>query len=252
MSITDNKIEQFHTDGYFVLESVIPDEHLALLRRACQSAIEKMDAEMDAQGTDVIGINHRNQRYFIGAAASTFVDLRRFVFSDLMASTCRSVLGDTVYFKSDQFVVKHGKTSMEFAWHQDSGYAQQRIGDHPEILSCWCALDDVSEANGTVYMLPMRRLGDKRVVDHERMAETNDLVGYFGDDPGEPVIMSAGGMAVFSGMTFHRSGANPTGKPRRVYLAQYTAAPMPGDDPADTNELFVQNGRIVDAHRGPA
>lgn len=245
MNIPESKIEQFHRDGYFVLESVIPDEHLELLRRVCQSAIESKNAEMDAQGTDVIGISHRDQRYFIRAMPS-FPELREFALGDLMASIGRSILGDTIYFKSDQYVVKYGRSEMSFSWHQDSGYAQKRIGDHPELMGCWCALDDVSEENGTVYFLPKQRFGHGQVVDHVKVEETNDLAGYFGDDPGEPVIAPAGSIAVFSSLTFHRSGTNLSGNQRRVYLAQYTAEPMPGGDSIDANKMFVQDGRLVE------
>jgi hypothetical protein len=43
--------------------------------------------------------------------------------------------------------------------------------------------------------------------------DTNDLVGYSVDDPGDPVIMPAGSMACFSS-TLHRSGANTTDRVR--------------------------------------
>jgi hypothetical protein len=52
------------------------------------------------------------------------------------------------------------------------------------------------------------------------------MVGYFGDDPGVPVIAPAGSIAVFSSVCFHRSGANTTDRTRRVYLAQYSAEPI--------------------------
>ena len=47
-----------------------------------------------------------------------------------------------------------------------------------------------------------------------------------GSDPGEPVFVPAGSMAVFSHQTLHRSGANTTNRMRRVYLAQYSCAPI--------------------------
>lgn len=247
MIIHEEKITQFHTDGYFILDSVIPDEHLELLRQNCEAAIVQKNAAMDELGTDVMGITHRNQRYFLGKAAQGFPELRQFLFSELMGDICQAVLGGTVYFKSDQFVVKYGMSSMEFSWHQDSGYSQKRLGDHPEILTFWCPLDDVDEGNGTIYVLPMQRFGKKEVVDHVKMEGTNDLVGYFGDDPGEPIIAAAGSLVVFSSLTFHRSGANSSGRQRRIYTPQYTAEPMPGNDPSDTNELFLQDGvrRVV-------
>ncbi len=55
---------------------------------------------------------------------------------------------------------------------------------------------------------------------------TNDRIGYEGKDPGEPVFVPAGSLAVFSHQTLHRSGSNTTKNMRRVYLAQYSCAPI--------------------------
>jgi ectoine hydroxylase-related dioxygenase (phytanoyl-CoA dioxygenase family) len=81
-----------------------------------------------------------------------------------------------------------------------------------------------------VYLLPYSRAGTRNVVAHVRDAETNDLVGYFGDDPGDPVIVPAGSIACFSTTVFHRSGPNTTDRKRRVYVAQYTAEPLLSED----------------------
>ena len=54
--VTDEQKQQFMDEGYFILESVIPEHHLELLRSQCQAFIDKKDAQMDALGTDVQGI----------------------------------------------------------------------------------------------------------------------------------------------------------------------------------------------------
>ena len=41
------------------------------------------------------------------------------------------------------------------------------------------------------------------------------MVGYFGDDPGDPVIVPAGSIACFSSTLFSRSGINATDRMRR-------------------------------------
>jgi ectoine hydroxylase-related dioxygenase (phytanoyl-CoA dioxygenase family) len=86
----------------------------------------------------------------------------------------------------------------------------------------------MSEANGTIYVLPYERAGMTAddLLTHTVEAGTNDKVGYHGDDPGDPVIVPAGSIAVFSSRTFHRSGTNTTDKMRRSYLAQYSAEPI--------------------------
>src|SRR5437879_415527 len=51
---------------------------------------------------------------------------------------------------------------------------------------------DMSEENGTISVLPFSRAGTREVTDHVKDPVLNDLVGYFGDDPGDPVIVPAG------------------------------------------------------------
>lgn len=243
--LTDEHRRQYETDGYFVLESVISEPHLQLLRDCCQAAIDEMDAQMDREGTDSLGINHRGKRYFVGQSYRNHPELAEFLFSDLMAAICRATLGDTAYLHNDQYVVKCEKTGMSFAWHQDGAYVHARIGDHPECITCWCTLDDVNEENGTVYLSPASRFGKRELVEHRRDPETNDRIGYFGDDPGDPVIAAAGSVAVFSSLVFHRSGANPSGSQRRVYLAQYAPAPIqnrPNEWPQYFAEPFLRQG----------
>jgi ectoine hydroxylase-related dioxygenase (phytanoyl-CoA dioxygenase family) len=145
------------------------------------------------------------------------------LFSDYMADICRATLGPDAYLFNEQYVIKAAEKGMQFAWHQDSGY----VGfPHREYLSCWCALDDMTVENGTVFMLPYERAGVRSTVKHTTQEGTNDQVGYHGNDPGDPVICPAGSIAVFSSNCFHRSGTNTTSKMRRVYLAQYSAEPI--------------------------
>ena len=160
-------------------------------------------------------------RLFFG----TFTFSLFFLFGDLMAELTHAVLGDEVYLFHEQYVVKAADKKTKFGWHQDSGYVGHY---HKPYLSCWCALDDMSAANGTISILPYSRAGMKPddLFDHELDEETNDKVGYKGDDPGDLVEFPAGSIAVFSSRTFHKSGANTTDKMRRSYLAQYSAEPI--------------------------
>jgi ectoine hydroxylase-related dioxygenase (phytanoyl-CoA dioxygenase family) len=224
--ITTEHVRRFRDEGFFVLESVLPQTELELLRSECQRFIDERDREMDRLGVDKLDLDHRGSRYFVHAYAKS-PDIERFLRSDFMVEIARAALGDTVYLFNEQYVVKAAEHGMTFSWHQDSGFVEY---DHRPYLTCWIALDDVTEANGTVYLLPYSRAGTRNVVEHVRNEETNDLVGYFGDDPGDPVIVPAGSIACFSTTVFHRSGPNTTDRMRRVYVAQYTAEPLLSED----------------------
>ena len=133
---------------------------------------------------------------------------------------------------------------MHFSWHQDSGYIDF---PHRPYLTCWCTLDDVTEKNGTVYILPFSQSESRERIEHTIDPETNDRVGYHGDNPGIPVILPAGSIAAFWSTALHRSGANTTSNPRRIFLAQYSSEPIRSPEGKDWRwvEPLLVNGEHV-------
>ena len=224
--ITRAQLEQFRDEGFLVLKNVMPKSDLEALRDECERLVAERDREMDRLGVDTIDLDHRGSRYFIHAHGKSPA-VERFLHSDLMARIARAALGPTVYLFNEQYVVKAAERGMKFGWHQDSGFIPYA---HRPYLTCWVALDDVTEENGTVYLLPYSRAGTRDFVEHVHDEETNDLIGYFGDDPGDPVIVPAGSVVSFSSTLFHRSGPNTTDQMRRVYVAQYSAEPILTED----------------------
>jgi ectoine hydroxylase-related dioxygenase (phytanoyl-CoA dioxygenase family) len=224
--ITSPHARRFREEGFFVLEGAVPPSDLDVLRGECQRFVDERDREMTRLGVDTLDLCHRGRRYFVHAYGKSPA-VERFLFSDLMAQTARAALGDTVYLFNEQYVVKAAERGMAFGWHQDSGFIPY---PHQPYLTCWIPLDDVTETNGTVYLLPYPRAGTRDVVEHRRDETTNDLIGYFGNDPGEPVIAPAGSLVCFSSTLLHRGGPNATGHPRRVYIAQYSAEPILNED----------------------
>ncbi len=225
MIVTVSQREQYRRDGWFILERVIPAAVLAGLREECGRLVAAQDARMEAKGVQTEGISHYRKRYFISNGWRESAAITDFLFSDLMAEVGRAALGEDVFLFHEQYVVKAAERGTKFAWHQDSGY----IGHyHRPYLSCWCALDDMTIENGTVYVLPYERAGMQPddLFDHRIEDSSNDKVGYHGDDPGDPALVPAGSMVVFSSRTLHRSGTNTTDRIRRVYLAQYSAEPI--------------------------
>jgi ectoine hydroxylase-related dioxygenase (phytanoyl-CoA dioxygenase family) len=242
--ITSEHARLFREDGFFALSGIVPPAELDTLRGECQRAIDAREREMDRLGVDTLDLDHRGSRYFLHVYGKSPA-VERFLSSDLMAQIAQAALGDTVYLFNEQYVVKAAERGMKFSWHQDSGFIDYA---HRPYLTCWIALDDMTEANGTVYLLPYSRAGTRGVVEHVRDKQSNDLVGYFGDDPGDPVIVPAGSIACFSSTLFHRSGLNSTDRMRRVYVAQYSAEPIlsaDGSQPRMLAESLLVDGKRV-------
>ena len=242
--VTAQMISQFQAEGYFVLESVLSSTELELLRSGAQFSVDRLDALMDRDGVDRLGINARGKRYFSAMVYQERPELRTFAFGETMATICRRVLGEEAYLFWEQYVIKAADPDTSFAWHQDSGYVHE---DHEPYLTCWIALDDVTEENGSVYLLPYSRSGIRSYVKHIR-AETGDEVCYFGSDPGMPVIVPAGSIVCFSSTVIHRSGPNLTDRLRRVYLLQYSKDVImdkSGEQPWGSFEQFLRGGDVV-------
>ena len=164
--VSDTQREQFREEGLCILESVIDTETVTMLREECSYFLGYIDAVMDEQGITSIGITHRGSRYFISNRYRASRRMRSFLFGELMTEVTRRLLGDEVFLFNEQWVVKGPEQGMKFAWHQDSGYVTTRDPSavHPPYLTCWCALDDVDEANGTAYVLPHSRGGTRNTI----------------------------------------------------------------------------------------
>ena len=227
---------RFREEGSFVVERVLTTEDLATLRRECQRLVAEREAEMDRLDLDVLDLDHRGRRYFLHGY-DTSPALRRFLTSELMTQIARAALGDTVYLFNEQFVVKSADRGLRFGWHQDSGFIAY---PHEPYLTCWIPLDDVDADNGTVWLLPYSRAGTHVAVEHVRDPETNDLIGYVGDDPGDPLVLPAGSIACFSSTVFHRSGPNITAQTRRAFVAQYSAQPILDEAGSEPRHLAVR------------
>ncbi len=234
-----------------VLKGVIPADTLAMLREECSYFLGYMDSRMDAGLVANSVLSRRGRRYFVNNMYRYSNRLWRFIYGDLMADVCRHTLGPDAYLFNEQWVVKGAEQGMEFAWHQDSGYVKAVDPEtaHSPYLTCWCTLDDVGEQNGTVHVLDHDRGGTRNhIITHDRDAQTNDLIGYGGTDPGVAMDAPAGSVIAFTSYNLHRSGANTSGTMRRVYLPQYASAPIVNTRTGEQFNLavpFLRGGEIV-------
>jgi ectoine hydroxylase-related dioxygenase (phytanoyl-CoA dioxygenase family) len=244
--VTQEQVRRFQQDGFFVLDRILPAQDLRALQDECQRFVDARDTEMDRLGVEILDLDHRGRRYFLPAYQHS-APIRRFLAGDLMVALAAALLGDTVYLFNEQYVVKAAERGMTFGWHQDSGFIDY---PHRPYLTCWITLDEVTEANGTVYLLPYDRAGTREVVPHQRDERTHDRIGYRGADPGDPVTAPAGSIACFSSTVLHRSGANTTDRMRRIYLAQYSAEPILSAD--GTGPRHLAQPLLIDGKRAPA
>lgn len=212
--------QKFQKDGYFIMHNAIDKNMLTKLQNECDRLvdIERKKLKIHSDPTSI----NKQERFFIKEWTPENQVLTEFLFSKLMSDICLNILGDNAQLFYEQFVVKGAEKGGVFGWHQDSGY----VGfDHTPYLSCWIALDDINEENGTIYVLPNSFGYNTKIQSHNRNT-IGDKIGYTGNEPGIPAIVKAGDIVCFSSLTLHRSGHNKTNKNRRAYLAQYSSTPI--------------------------
>lgn len=245
IEITAEHKRKYNEDGFFILDEVLQNEHLDIIRKECDFLVEKQNHQMDKEGVDELNLSRRNSRYFIFNSYKDRPLLGSFIFSDFMGSLCKSTIGDNAFLFWEQFVVKGlDPAGAEFTWHQDSGYVD---GIHKPYVNFWIPLDDVSEENGTIFLLPYSEAGTKNKIEHKIVKGSSDKVGYFGSAPGIPATCKAGSIVAFSSTTFHRSGTNQTNKMRRAWAIQFSPEIIYEQDGSLKGQdiSFLKNGKKV-------
>ena len=204
MLVTEAQREQYRCEGYFILESVIPEAALDGLRAECGSLLAKRQRRLEIRGIAGFALDFYRRNESRDRAWRPAPLVRDFLFSDLMVEVGRATLGEDVYLFNEEYDITAAGGGITFFSQQDFGHY------HRPYLSCCCALDDMTI-----------ELFERRVED-----SSNDEVGCHGDDPGVTAPAPAGSVVAFSSHVVHRSGPNTTERLRRAYLAQFSSRPV--------------------------
>ena len=221
MFVTEAQREQYRREGYFILESVIPEVALEGLRGECGSLLAKRQRRWEVRGIAGFGLDFYRRNESPDREWRPDPLVRDFLFSDLMVEVGRATLGEEVYLFNEQYVITAAGDGITFFSQRDIGHYRR------PCLSCCCALDDMTV-----------ELFEHRVED-----SSNDRVGYHGDDPAVAALAPAGSMVAFSSRVFYRSGPKTSERMRRVYLAPFSAEPIMNREWNQSIPLLLQGER---------
>lgn len=153
--LTPDKLDAFSREGYVVLERVLSDDQLAVLRAEADHARTWHEGEIAAQKT-VDRLNYVGEHYFIPGRSRERAALADYLRSDLMVELARALVGSEAYLFIELFILKLPQNRVPFGWHQDHGYIDAYgYGHYPPNLSLWTALDDVTAENGALEVLSL-------------------------------------------------------------------------------------------------
>lgn len=217
--MSDDQRTGYREDGYAVLDSVIPEATLTKLDQSCRKVIARTDARDNSAPETDDDLDAR-QAYFEPAHPDQYESIAEFSSGPLCAAILRGTLGPTAYLMLAQYTIKTAASDLAFEWHQDAAYLPESSAG---TVNLWCALDDMTEENGTLYIMPNSKIGleeDQPGPENGRIAEA------LADEVGTPFVAPAGSIVIFASNVFHRSGPNTTRKMRRALTLEFSEHPL--------------------------
>ncbi len=221
--LTDNAIGRFNRDGFLLGPQVLAEDEAARLQEETLRVIDRRDA--GGSQPDIV----RNLAKDAGAPVWQIVNIwqasepfRRLVTHPGIAGAIAALTGARqIRLWHDQIQYKPAATGGINMWHQDAPY--WGIIAPATQVTAWIALDAADEENGCMSMVPgTHRLGNR--IDFLHAISSFDAMPAACD--GLPLVVRAcpvprGSVHFHHALTFHGSGANRSGRPRRAIALHY-------------------------------
>ena len=221
--LTPQQVEQFEADGYLILDPCLEEGEVEALRHRVRQIAEgelhfpeeSIEYEPGASGRRMETLRKINGP---GLHDPFFVDHAR---HSRLLDPIVDLIGPDVKLFGDQLFMKP-PGGIEKTYHQDCPYFSI---EPMAMVSAWVALDDVTEDNGCMYVVPgSHKLG---AVEHSEPWMVGGRLDMKIPDTAidrereRPITMRAGGCSFHHGLIQHRSGPNRTDRFRRGLATHY-------------------------------
>jgi ectoine hydroxylase-related dioxygenase (phytanoyl-CoA dioxygenase family) len=248
--VDEEQVRFYERNGYIQLHDILSHAELEQVRTAVDDALAmRLDARHDmglvAAHDSAVFVQKIN-------LWQVHPGVRHYVFNPMLAEIARRLMrARRVRLWHDHVLVKMPGDSKASEWHQDLPFWPMV---ESVALSCWMALDDVTEANGCLAFVPgSHRLGRLDPL-WGKLKDPRDLVTVV---PGATTAgielkgvfqpMRAGSCTFHNGLTLHYAGPNTTDRPRRAMGVGYMAdgTRFNGADHVVTRDLSLQVGAVL-------
>ncbi len=224
--MTEEQIAFYEENGFLQVNDALTQEELEDLRTSVEQArqmkLDKAMDEVERHEDDSYGRILQVHRLNLWRDHE---GIRRFVFNSRLAEMARRLTRTKkIRLFHDHLMIKTTESgeSLPTPWHQDLPYfPMQQAG----ALSCWMALDDVDEHNGTLCFFP----GSHKLPPFENQGginhtTTEDMYRAYPELEGKEahvVRMKAGSCTFHDARTLHQGTANRSDRERRAMIMVY-------------------------------
>jgi ectoine hydroxylase-related dioxygenase (phytanoyl-CoA dioxygenase family) len=243
--LTPQQVDTYRADGFVMVPEVLTQAEMQELRDTVDDIVR--GAAKVTSHTDVYDLEDghtpeapRVRR--IKTPHKHFDYFKRLVRHPRITGMVAALIGPDIRLHGSKLNMKSAGYGAPVEWHQDWAFYPHTNDD---VLAVGILLDDCSEENGPLLVIPGSHLGE--ILDHHSDGVFCGAIteGLNRIDFGRQVALTskAGGMSIHHARTLHGSAQNRSERQRRLLLFEYAAAdawPLMGV--SDFDEF---NGRMV-------
>ena len=187
----DCRIEEFTHLWYTILENVIPDHELVLLRSELHRIYDQQELEFGRENIEEI-----NGKYMARALlcySDAYLELAR---KDAIISFVRKILGNYFILHLQNGIINMpNEEHHQSSWHRDLPY-QNWVASEPIGCNAFYCLDEFSPETGATILLPY-----SHKIDHAPSAQYMEKHAI-------QLTAKPGSVVLFDSMLFHKAGYN--------------------------------------------
>ncbi|MEM7132648.1 MAG: phytanoyl-CoA dioxygenase family protein [Chloroflexota bacterium] len=168
MKLSKEQIEFYHEEGYLLIQNLFSQPEVELLRAQLpMTYAEDSPGTVFEEGTDVVRMVH-------GGHKSNPV-FGRLVRHPKLLTPAMQLLDDQVYVHQFKVNAKAAFAGDVWAWHQDYIFWKEEDGmPTPRTLNAAVFLDDVTEFNGPILVIPQTHKAGLHDTDEKEVALQDD------------------------------------------------------------------------------
>ncbi|HEY3284213.1 MAG TPA: phytanoyl-CoA dioxygenase family protein [Armatimonadota bacterium] len=243
--LTQEQVDSFDQNGYLNCGlQVLDDETLHALRNRLDAVMEGRAQGQAEAVRNLAGGTLESDKVVVQVVNAWQADDRFYshLFNPIITQAVARLCGcHTLRVWHDQVQYKPPIVGTATGWHQD--YPAWPVLEPADLVSCWVALDDATQENGCMSMVP----GSHRWGAHGPLASGPEFMPSYDQallPPGAevrvvPCEVKAGCALFHHCLTWHGSPPNPSPKPRRAIAVHY----MPG-----YTRYQPKGGHLVEHH----
>lgn len=252
--LTDEQVEQFHTEGYTWVPRITTDEELEWLRPLYDGLFESkrgafkggyfdLARPYEAEGEDLVPQ--------VLAPEVRHPELRETnIFRNALAIGAQLLGLPEADLKAwSHMILKPPHVGGPLPWHQDEAYWETAFAYR--ALGVWVPLDPATVESGCMHFLPGSHTGPVRP--HRHINDDPAVHGLETDVPDAAsavaVPIDAGGATFHHCRTLHMTTPNVSDRPRRAWANEIQVEPIPLPDGEQPDYPWVDAGKDAWAAR---